>query len=186
LDPWSNLESWGHYPNSQICRVPNFEDIVDHLDGPLRSDACSPFWFQWLNIPDSAKHEISTWSPLRSRVEWISIEFHFLPFFDRNRLITARSGYWNQLIVQDNLLRKLTSLPLRNALRCSGPPVLPPSSTRYVREAERWCSSSLCSSSRHLSAPLELRLVSRWAIFGDAHTIWKELFWSFFIVHDDW
>jgi hypothetical protein len=62
-----------------------------------------------------------------------------------------------------------------NTLRCWGPPVAPPSSTHSGKEAERWCSSSLRSSSHHLSASLELRLVSRWAVLGGAYRIWREL-----------
>jgi hypothetical protein len=50
-----------------------------------------------------------------------------------------------------------------NTLRCRGPPVARPSSVLSVRETEIWCSFS-----HHLSASLELCLVSRWVVFGEA------------------
>jgi hypothetical protein len=62
-------------------------------------------------------------------------------------------------IVKIPLLSQFTSLPKV--------PARSPSPTREVRGAERCCACSLSSSSPHLSAPLDLRLVTRWALVGE-------------------
>jgi hypothetical protein len=45
------------------------------------------------------------------------------------------------------------------------------SSIRLIMEAEKWCEDERSEDKKHLSAFLELRLVSRWTVLGDVHRI---------------
>jgi hypothetical protein len=82
LDPWSDPESREHDTNSQIPRIPNVDNVVDHLDRPPRSDACGPFWFEWLNIRDSAlfrRHPMAITSCRKSDYEILSERYVLAP-----------------------------------------------------------------------------------------------------------